>query len=69
MPLRFEEALAAVEPQADAETFARLVALRGAVAEWCEELAEAPGEPTLDHNDLHHWNVLAGPRFYDGATA
>src|SRR4051794_21439991 len=38
-------------------------------AGWCEELAGAPGEPTIDHNDLHDHNVLVAPdgvvRFYD----
>jgi hypothetical protein len=32
------------------------------------ELAVAPGAPSLDHNDLHPWNILPGDRharFYD----
>jgi hypothetical protein len=65
MPERFDEALAAVQPRADRETFERLTALRPAVTGWCERLASAPGAPTLDHNDLHAQNVLAGPRFFD----
>ena len=32
---------------------------------WCAALVAAPGAPSLDHNDLHPWNVLDGPRFYD----
>jgi hypothetical protein len=69
MPRRFEQALEAVAPWADAhdeaERLARLAELRGDVEQWCERLAAAPGSPTLDHNDLHAFNVLAGPRFYD----
>ena len=29
------------------------------------ELAESPLPASLDHNDLHPWNVLGGERFYD----
>ncbi len=42
------------------------------VAGWCERLAEMPGFATLDHNDLHPWNVFvagddftASAKFYD----
>jgi hypothetical protein len=36
-----------------------------AVAEWCERLAASPLPASLDHNDLHPWNILAGGRYYD----
>jgi Phosphotransferase enzyme family len=75
MPHRFEEALegareyvaAAGEP-ADRETLARLEEMRPEIAEWCERLASDPVPASLDHNDLHAWNILvAGGRtsFYD----
>ena len=39
------------------------------MAGWCEQLAAAPGAPSLDHNDLHPGNVLddgtGGVRYYD----
>lgn len=73
MPARFDEMLQAVERQVDRhggeaerETYQRLVALREIFAAWCERLAGAPGRPSLDHNDLHPWNVFVrGRRFYD----
>jgi Ser/Thr protein kinase RdoA (MazF antagonist) len=79
MPARFEEALAAVGAYVgslgsadDRAVYERVLALRGPVAAWCGELAATGGPLSLDHNDLHPWNVLAGPggdpgrvRFYD----
>ena len=80
MPIRFDEALDAVQRDvaqrggpADRETVARVVALRGSVADWCDRLVSAPGGASLDHNDLHPWNILlsdptggrGGARFYD----
>ncbi len=78
MPGRFDEALEAVgvyverrgEPGEQA-TYREVAALRDTVAAWCEQLAAAPGEASVDHNDLHPWNILdpaAGEthvRFYD----
>ena len=65
MPIRFDEALDAVQRDvaqrggpADRETVARVVALRGSVADWCDRLVSAPGDASLDHNDLHPWNIL-----------
>lgn len=46
------------------------------IAASCERLAALPGAPSLDHNDLHPWNVLVdssggveGARFYDWGDA
>lgn len=74
MPARFDQALAAVGehverrgPEAGRATLERLAALRATYVEWCERLAAAPGAPSLDHNDLHAWNILGDgeARFYD----
>jgi aminoglycoside phosphotransferase (APT) family kinase protein len=79
MPTRFDQALKAVrrylERHGDADelaTYERVVALRDAFAEWCARLSLAPGAPSLDHNDLHPWNMLVldgeavgNARFYD----
>lgn len=41
------------------------------VHHWCRRLASAPVAPSLDHNDLHPWNIFIGesdlhaPTFYD----
>lgn len=63
LPARFAEALAVVGGDLPAAftdgTAARLV------AGWAAELARSPLPASLDHNDLHPGNVLAGPRFYD----
>jgi hypothetical protein len=78
---RFDEAVRAIEAYverrggpADRERVARVVALRGTYAGWCERLAAAPVGPSLDHNDLHPWNILAAgsagrARFYDWGDA
>ena len=46
--------------------------LRDSFAGWCERLADAPVPASLDHNDLHPWNILvargdtvADAHFYD----
>ena len=64
LPERFEHALELVT---DRDDRARLEALRPDVARWCAELAGAPGDASIDHNDLHPDNVFAGPppRAYD----
>ena len=76
MPERFDQALEAVRPHVessetpeDAETFRRVEAHRSTYLEWCNELAAAPVAPSLDHNDLHPWNIfvepgLAAAKFY-----
>jgi hypothetical protein len=40
------------------ETYARAAALRKTYQSWCSKLAGAPGGSSLDHNDLHGWNIL-----------
>jgi hypothetical protein len=65
MPARYEEALVKIgmPPPVGAERFAG----------WCDELAAAPGDASLDHNDLHGDNMLPDPdgsvRFYDWGDA
>ena len=59
MPARFHEALAVAGGSAG------VAAMEPAVREWCERLASSPLAASLDHNDLHPWNILDGPRFYD----
>jgi Phosphotransferase enzyme family len=79
MPRRFDEALEAVAAYVDhrsdmegRRTLQRVAALRESVASWCDQLAGAPGPSSLDHNDLHPWNILGlaengddRARFYD----
>ena len=44
---------------------------RPEIEAWVVELGSRPGPPSLDHNDLHPWNILGDPtdaatlRFYD----
>jgi aminoglycoside phosphotransferase (APT) family kinase protein len=38
------------------------------VGSWCERLVSSPAPPSLDHNDLHPWNILGDPghpKYYD----
>ena len=74
MPRRFEEAVEAVGryverrgTEADRETLRRVVAMRERFGEWCARLDGAAVGASLDHNDLHYWNVLVdgAVRFYD----
>lgn len=76
MPRRFDEAFATARiyvgrhgSAEDRETLARVEGLRETYASWCERLALAPVPASLDHNDLHPWNMLVGTdgraRFYD----
>jgi hypothetical protein len=79
MPDRFEDAIEAARIQIDERgteperaTLERVEGLRDAVSDWSERLAEMPAPATIDHNDLHPWNILAGvdggfqhARFYD----
>jgi Phosphotransferase enzyme family len=82
MPRRFEEAVEVVGrhverrgTEADRGTLRRVLAMRERFGAWCARLEGAAVGPSLDHNDLHYWNMLvdgeAGPgavgrvRFYD----
>ncbi|MGC5015447.1 phosphotransferase family protein [Streptosporangium sp. DT93] len=83
MPRRFDEAAHAVGEYAerygdpsDRDTHRRVSAMRGTFVSWSERLAAASVPPSLDHNDLHPWNILvAGTapvrevRFYDWGDA
>jgi hypothetical protein len=82
MPTRFDEALETVErsnagrSQLGRETLREVAALRETYRSWCERLAAAPGAASLDHNDLHPWNMLVPRldrpdqvRFYDWGDA
>jgi hypothetical protein len=69
MPERFREALDAVRDRADEPTLTRLDALRDDVASWSAELADAPGPPSIDHNDVHPGNVFADGRLFDWGDA
>ena len=71
MPGHYEHVLE-IAAAGDRDLHERLAAGRTVVAEWCARLADAPGAPSLDHNDLHPWNVLGngdGYRFYDWGDA
>ncbi|MEA2202686.1 MAG: hypothetical protein QOI89_3366, partial [Solirubrobacteraceae bacterium] len=82
-PERFEQALDVVSAylarrgtEGERATYAGLVDLRPRVAEWSSRLSSMPGGLSLDHNDLHAWNVFyaeqAGRvdvRFYDWGDA
>jgi len=76
MPRRFEEALHAVADTIDPETRERVAAMGETFASWCRRLASMPGAPSVDHNDLHPWNILVPRldrpdevRFYDWGDA
>jgi Phosphotransferase enzyme family len=83
MPARFEQALESAgrsmpgRGSGSAHDVLRQVAtLRGTYRSWCEQLAAAPGTTSLDHNDLHPWNMLIPQlhrpgmvRFYDWGDA
>ena len=63
MPGRFREALEATRA-GGGEVHRRVAALEPAFRGWCERLAASPVPPSLDHNDLHPWNIV-GDRYYD----
>lgn len=63
---RFDEALAVAD--VDARTHERLREHRPTFASWCEQLAASPIPASIDHNDLHPWNIITDgstTRFYD----
>jgi hypothetical protein len=77
MPQRFDEAAREVAARLgqgasahDRATYERALAQRDTFCEWCRELAQNPITPSLDHNDLHPWNIFSNAggqrtRFYD----
>jgi hypothetical protein len=74
MPERFEQVLEIGRQEvdrtglpADREMLAAVAGLRGTVAAWCAELSASRVPASLDHNDLHPWNILGTDRavFYD----
>lgn len=76
IPQRFDEALEAsasvidrLGRQADRVAHRRVAAMRDTVVAWSERLAESRVPASLDHNDLHPWNILGNGaddvRFYD----
>jgi hypothetical protein len=68
MPDRFDEAVAAV----GAERVPEVVAMRPRFVDWCARLAASAVPASLDHNDLHPWNVFmtdGRARFYDWGDA
>lgn len=79
MPARFEQALTAVRgflerdgSPDDWHQYRALQALREPFHDWCRQLAAAPVGASLDHNDLHQWNIFVTTsetgleaRFYD----
>ena len=83
MPTRFAEAMEAVGRlvadrgnHGDREALREVAALHKTFRSWCEALAEAVGDASLDHNDLHPWNMLLPRldrpdqvRFYDWGHA
>ncbi len=80
---RFEQAVAGIRSRFDADTPAsdregldRVESERDSYRELCAQLQQAPVPASLDHNDLHHMNVLFGAggdpahaRFYDWGDA
>jgi Phosphotransferase enzyme family len=78
MPGRFAEAVAAGEryvaqrgDEGDRATLERVRDERGRFTDLCGALGSRPGGASLDHNDLHPWNILGDARkpsslrFYD----
>jgi len=68
MPVRFDEAVEAVGP----DRVRAVVELRATFGEWCARLASSPVPASLDHNDLHPWNMFFSDgraRFYDWGDA
>lgn len=75
MVSRFDEALEATTDYVqwhgtptDREVIRRVALSSSTFASWCEQLVEAPVAASLDHNDLHPWNIFwdsGGARFYD----
>jgi Phosphotransferase enzyme family len=82
MPSRLDEALETVgrslagQGTGDREILREVASRRETYRSWCERLATTPGGASLDHNDLHPWNMLVPDldqpdevRFYDWGDA
>lgn len=80
LPDRLDEAVEAIgrylgrhASDDDRAALRRVAAARPTVVEWCEGLAAGVAPASLDHNDLHVWNILTTPsgrpRFYDWGDA
>jgi hypothetical protein len=76
MPSRFDEAVEAVRAyverrdgdDSERSRLQEVVAMRDTVERWCGQLAASGVPASLDHNDLHAWNILGSGsdvRFYD----
>jgi len=75
MPERFDEALAVVGAYAerhgkpaDHTMLAKVAAMRGTVRGWCDELATSPVPHSLDHGDLHAWNIFSSAASRNGSA-
>lgn len=67
MPQRFDEAIEVAARYADRlgsdddrALVRRAAACREPFISWCAQLAESPVAASIDHNDLHPWNILTG---------
>ena len=65
MPQRFDEAVevtgrwvAELGDAGDRDAHRQVVAKRATFVSWCERLGEGAAPASLDHNDLHPWNIL-----------
>lgn len=76
MPERLSEALRTVgayteqygEP-ADRQALADIAAMRDQFGSWCAELADSQVPASLDHGDLHPWNIFESTATVGGRTA
>lgn len=76
MPRRFEQALDVVGAyverhgdEADRQAHRDIAAMREAFGSWCAELAASPVPASLDHGDLHPWNIFVSTASRGGRTA
>ena len=71
MPIRFDEAVAAVEERTGQRMDA-IREMRATFVGWCERLGESSVAASIDHNDLHPGNIFFSggqARFYDWGDA